>query len=170
MVALSVIDIVLLIAGLAFYLYVVGSQLNRVATNLEECNEIVRTIVATPNRSSLASSTSTGPEAWSPEHSPSYMAWLKASSPVSPRSRKPQQNARQRCRPPVAAGRGCTTASATSRPTSRSPRSRESPRHSKTRQSGSRPVVSGPAVGAEYSPIHSSFHARSYCCSLQLGW
>lgn len=46
MVALSVIDIVLLIAGLAFYLYVVGSQLNRVATNLEECNEIVRTIVA----------------------------------------------------------------------------------------------------------------------------
>jgi hypothetical protein len=46
MVALSVIDIVLLIAGLAFYLYVVGSQLDRVATNLEECNEIVRTIVA----------------------------------------------------------------------------------------------------------------------------
>ena len=46
MVALSVIDIILLIAGLAFYLYVVGSQLNRVATNLEECNEIVRTIVA----------------------------------------------------------------------------------------------------------------------------
>jgi hypothetical protein len=45
MVALSVIDIVLLIAGLAFYLYVVGGQLNRVATNLEECNEIVRTIV-----------------------------------------------------------------------------------------------------------------------------
>lgn len=46
MVALSVIDIILLIAGLAFYLYVVGTQLNRVATNLEECNEIVRTIVA----------------------------------------------------------------------------------------------------------------------------
>ena len=46
MVALSVIDIVLLIAGLAFYLYVVGSQLNGVATNLEECSEIVRTIVA----------------------------------------------------------------------------------------------------------------------------
>ena len=46
MVVLSVIDIVLLIAGLAFYLYVVGSQLNRVATNLEECSEIVRTIVA----------------------------------------------------------------------------------------------------------------------------
>jgi hypothetical protein len=46
MVALSVIDIVLLIAGLAGYLFVVGSQLNRVATNLEECSEIVRTIVA----------------------------------------------------------------------------------------------------------------------------
>jgi hypothetical protein len=46
MVALSVIDIVLLIAGLAFYLYVVGGQLTKVATNLEECNEIVRSIVA----------------------------------------------------------------------------------------------------------------------------
>ena len=45
MVILSVVDIVLLIAGLAFYLYVVGSQLQRIATNLEECNELVRTIV-----------------------------------------------------------------------------------------------------------------------------
>jgi hypothetical protein len=45
MVVLSVIDIVLLIAGLAFYLFVVGGQLTRVATNLEECNEIVRSIV-----------------------------------------------------------------------------------------------------------------------------
>ena len=41
---LSVIDIVLLIAGLAFYLYVVGGQLARIATNLEECSELVRTI------------------------------------------------------------------------------------------------------------------------------
>lgn len=46
MVVLSVIDIVLLIAGLAFYLYVVGAQLTRVAGNLEECAEIVREIVA----------------------------------------------------------------------------------------------------------------------------
>lgn len=45
MVVLSVIDIVLLIAGLAFYLFVVGSQLTRIATNLEECGEIVREIV-----------------------------------------------------------------------------------------------------------------------------
>jgi hypothetical protein len=44
MVVLSVIDIALLIAGLAFYLYVVGTQLARVATNLEECAELVRTI------------------------------------------------------------------------------------------------------------------------------
>ena len=41
---LSVVDIVLLIAGLAFYLFVVGGQLSRIATNLEECSEIVRTI------------------------------------------------------------------------------------------------------------------------------
>ena len=45
MVILSVLVIVALIAGLAFYLYVVGSQLQRVATNLEECAEIVRTVV-----------------------------------------------------------------------------------------------------------------------------
>jgi hypothetical protein len=44
MVLLSVLDIVLLIAGLAFYLFVVGGQLERVATNLEECAELVRTI------------------------------------------------------------------------------------------------------------------------------
>jgi hypothetical protein len=45
LVVLSVVDIALLIAGLAFYLYVVGTQLTRVATNLEECSEIVGTIV-----------------------------------------------------------------------------------------------------------------------------
>jgi len=45
LVVFTVIDILLLIAGLAFYLYVVGSQLNRIATNLEECHEIVDRIV-----------------------------------------------------------------------------------------------------------------------------
>jgi hypothetical protein len=44
MVVLSVVDIALLIAGLAFYLFVVGSQLKRIATNLEECAELVRTV------------------------------------------------------------------------------------------------------------------------------
>ncbi|HEY4611016.1 MAG TPA: hypothetical protein VFE86_04115 [Ilumatobacteraceae bacterium] len=44
LVVLTVIDIVLLIAGLAFYLFVVGGQLARVATNLEECAELVRTV------------------------------------------------------------------------------------------------------------------------------
>jgi hypothetical protein len=41
LVVLSVVDIVLLIAGLAFYLFVVGGQLARVATDLEECADIV---------------------------------------------------------------------------------------------------------------------------------
>lgn len=41
LVVLTVVDIVLLIAGLAFYLFVVGSQLTRIAANLEECAEIV---------------------------------------------------------------------------------------------------------------------------------
>jgi hypothetical protein len=41
LVVLSVVDIALLIAGLAFYLFVVGGQLTRVAGNLEECADIV---------------------------------------------------------------------------------------------------------------------------------
>ncbi|HEX3824735.1 MAG TPA: hypothetical protein VHV79_09750 [Mycobacteriales bacterium] len=44
MIILSVADIVLLIAGLAFYLFVVGGQLNRIAANLEECADLVREI------------------------------------------------------------------------------------------------------------------------------
>jgi len=45
LVVLSVVDIVLLIAGLAFYLYVVGGQLTRIAGTLEECSEIVDQVV-----------------------------------------------------------------------------------------------------------------------------
>jgi len=45
LVVFTVIDIVLLIAGLAFYLYWVGTLLARIAGNLEECAEIVQTIV-----------------------------------------------------------------------------------------------------------------------------
>ena len=45
LVVFTVIDVVLLIAGLAFYLFWVGTLLTRIAGNLEECAEIVRTIV-----------------------------------------------------------------------------------------------------------------------------
>ena len=45
LIVLSVVDIGLLIAGLAVYLYIVGGQLNRVATNLEQCSELVGSIV-----------------------------------------------------------------------------------------------------------------------------
>jgi hypothetical protein len=45
MVVFTLIDIVLLVAGLAFYLFWVGSLLARIATNLEECGRIVREIV-----------------------------------------------------------------------------------------------------------------------------
>ena len=44
LVVMSVVVIVLLIAGLAVYLYIVGTQLATVATNLEECSELVGTI------------------------------------------------------------------------------------------------------------------------------
>ena len=37
------------------------------------------------------------------------------------------------------------------------------------REALSRLVVSGPVVGAVYSPIHSSFHDESYWSGLQLG-
>jgi hypothetical protein len=45
LVAATVADVVLLIAGLAFYLFWVGTLLTRIAGNLEECGEIVRAIV-----------------------------------------------------------------------------------------------------------------------------
>jgi hypothetical protein len=45
LVVLTVVVIVLLIAGLAFYLFWAGSLLTRIAGNLEECAELVRTIV-----------------------------------------------------------------------------------------------------------------------------
>jgi hypothetical protein len=45
LVVLTVVDVVLLVAGLAFYLFWVGTLLTRIAGNLEECGEIVRTIV-----------------------------------------------------------------------------------------------------------------------------
>ena len=46
LVIFTVVDIVLLIAGLAVYLFIVGGQLNRIATNLEECNSLVAQINA----------------------------------------------------------------------------------------------------------------------------
>jgi len=45
LVVLTVLEIVLLIAGLAFFLYWVGTLLTRIAGNLEECAELVRAIV-----------------------------------------------------------------------------------------------------------------------------
>jgi hypothetical protein len=45
MVVFTVIDIVLLVAGLAVYLYWVGTLLTRIAGNLEECAGTVQQIV-----------------------------------------------------------------------------------------------------------------------------
>ena len=44
LVVLTVLEIVALIAGLAVYLFWVGSLLNRIAANLEECSELVGAI------------------------------------------------------------------------------------------------------------------------------
>jgi hypothetical protein len=45
LVLLTVLEIVVLIAGLAFFLWWLGSLLNRIGANLEACDEHVRTIV-----------------------------------------------------------------------------------------------------------------------------
>ena len=45
LVVLTVLEIVVLVAALAFYLYWVGTLLTRIAGNLEESAELVRTIV-----------------------------------------------------------------------------------------------------------------------------
>jgi hypothetical protein len=45
LVVLTVLEIVLLVAGLAFYLYWAGTLLTRIAGNLEECSGLVQTIV-----------------------------------------------------------------------------------------------------------------------------
>src|SRR5262252_5479566 len=45
LVVLTIVDILLLVAGLAFYLFWVGGLLTRIAGNLEDCAETVRTIV-----------------------------------------------------------------------------------------------------------------------------
>jgi hypothetical protein len=44
LVVLTVVEIVLLVAGLAVYLYWAGTLLTRIAANLEECAELVTTI------------------------------------------------------------------------------------------------------------------------------
>ncbi|MGA1052078.1 MAG: hypothetical protein ACO307_01615 [Ilumatobacteraceae bacterium] len=41
LIVLTVIDIALLIAGLAIYLFIVGSQLDKVGERLEECADVV---------------------------------------------------------------------------------------------------------------------------------
>ena len=44
LVVLTVVEIVVLIAGLAFFLFWIGSLLARIATNLESCSQHVKTV------------------------------------------------------------------------------------------------------------------------------
>jgi len=44
LVVLTVVELVLLVAGLAAYLWIVGTQLTKVAGTLEECNDLVAEI------------------------------------------------------------------------------------------------------------------------------
>ena len=177
LVVLSVVDIVLLIAGLAFYLYVVGGQLTRVA---DEPRGVHRDRRAPSWRN--AEPIEPGVE----QHQPHRRRRRRCAAAALRHGRghrrrgHPQPDAAGRARrrpgPPAGgAGPGCTTAWATPRTATARPGtwpSRRSPRSGRERagagigrlaghrfgESGSRPVVSGPVVGAVYSPIHSSFH------------
>ena len=85
-----------------------------------------------------------------------------------------EPSARRPGPPPAAAGPASTTASAIAPPAepafSRGSAAGVRPEPRQIAGGvGSRPVVSGPVVGAVYSPIHSSFHAGSYCSVLQPG-
>jgi hypothetical protein len=44
LVVLTVVEIVVLIAGLAFFLFWIGTLLTRIAANLEECAKLVKTV------------------------------------------------------------------------------------------------------------------------------
>ena len=89
LIVLSVVVIVLLIAGLAFYLYVVGAQLTRIATNLEECTELVRDDRAQRRGDrARASSTSTAPAGSSPVRCRCCTGWPRGSSSGATSSRR----------------------------------------------------------------------------------
>ena len=159
LVVLTVVDIVLLIAGLAFYLYWVGTLLDRIAGNLEECADIVRTIVG---HAKLI-----GPGV---EHINQTGGVVAGALPllygmaedivtgVTPAPSRPRSPSR-RGPPPAPAAPACSTRSGSARLASRA------------RIPGPRLRVLRPGCGADevVPPIHSSFQAWSYCCSLQLG-
>ena len=128
LVVLSVVDIVLLIAGLAIYLFIVGGQLERVATNLEECSELVGKIVrdAEVIEPGVERINRTGGSLPVPFRCST--AWRRASSPGQRTSRPRPPSAVRRSRLPGVAGRDCMTRWATRQASGRWPRSRPSPR------------------------------------------
>jgi hypothetical protein len=134
LVVLSVVDIVLLVAGLAGYLYVVGRQLTRIAANLEESAELVRTTVghARAIRPGLAHVNRTGGVV----AGALPLLYGMAEGIVAGVASRPGPAPRPPARP--AAGR-------------RRSRLHDAVgyRADPPEPSGSRPVVSGPVVGAE---------------------
>ena len=174
LVILTVLDIVLLIAGLAFYLFWVGTLLTRIAGNLEECARD-RAHDRRPRRarSRRAWSTSTRPAASSPARCRCCTGWPRASSPASrPRPGQPPAAARAGpARVGDAVARACTTPSG-SAPT---PVANPHPRVAGPDGRGRPATQSGHAGGQRTglargtSPIHSSFHDWSYCWVLQRG-
>ncbi len=175
LVVLSVIDIVLLIAGLAFYLYWAGTQLTRIAGNLEECAGIVRD----DRRQRRADRAGRG------AHQPDRRrGGRRAAAAVRDgRGDRHRRHPARRAGPPAARPARPASGRRRSRlhdavgftPPSglRDGPGRASPEAgravSRSGSPGRVPVGAGRWSAAVYSPIHSSFHDWSYCCSLQPG-
>ena len=154
----TVIDVLLLIAGLAFYLFWVGTLLTRIAGNLEECAEIVQTIVGHAKliRPGVEHINETGgvvagalPLLYGMAEDIVTGVTPRPEPPAVPEPARPASGTRRsRLLDAVGSGPGPDLAG------------RASGRAGSLARAGGRDVV---------SPIHWSFQAWSYCWSLQRG-
>ena len=187
MVVLSVVDIVLLIAGLAFYLFVVGTP----------ADPHRRRTSRSATRSPVRSSPTPQPIIPGVEHINRTGGVVAGALPLlygmaegivdrrHPHRPSSRPSAARLGRPPGGAARACTTASATSpqrRYAGRGPRAPGSvePDPTVARTSARRRLLGGPPGRGRSSTGRRSgrstrrstrrCQAWSYCCSLQLGW
>jgi hypothetical protein len=166
LVVLTVIVIVLLIAGLAVYLYWAGTLLDRIGAKLEGAAEIVRGIVADAEL--------IGPGVEHINETGGVVAGalpllygmaegiVAGVTPAAPPPEVPEP-----ARPASGTRRSRLLASVGYRPELSRTYAPDS--QAVGRWSGPRRVTGAVVGAAEYSPIHSSFHAWSYCWSLQPG-
>ena len=91
LVVLTVVVIVVLIAGLAFYLYWAGTLLNQIAGNLEESLATAGEIVGHAKLIAPGVEHINRPAAWWQGHCRCFTGWPRTSWPTSPRDRRRPQ-------------------------------------------------------------------------------